>query len=431
MELGLAPDLERAGLALLARSERVVQEERDLRVLLGVAPFLALAEGDAAMSIMSCSSLNQNVTGITCGWPSGPTVAIRASVWLRMYSISLSVKPLTAHFPIQFRRTAGAIPKAKDMGVLPPAAPTPCKCLLQAHVHQHIILRMSTKHPTNQDDEEQEFLDAYDPRSFPPVAVTVDVALLTIRAGKLSVLLVSRAHPPFMGTWALPGGFVQSDEELDTAARRELLEETGLETFPGHLEQLSTYGAPNRDPRMRVVTVAYLGMMPDLPRPVAGSDAAGVRFWPVEDLDLAHGRAMKDGPVLAFDHHRIIAAGVERARSKLEYTPLATRFADEAFTLADLRRIYQAVWGTQLHPANFRRKVLSTPGFVEPIGAKGPANSPQGRAAELYRSGGATLLHPAMLRPDEGVITSRRRKPTRSARQLRKNTQKRKSLVSR
>lgn len=247
--------------------------------------------------------------------------------------------------------------------------------------------------------DEGRFLHEYDPAGFPPVGVTVDIVLFTIRAGKLQVLLVQRGAHPYRGAWALPGGFVTPGEDLDEAARRELAEEAGLRTFPQHLEQLRAYGAPERDPRMRVITIAYVGMTPDLPSPTAGSDAEQAHFWPAEDLDLATGERTDDAPALAFDHHRIIADGLDRVRSKLEYTPLATRFAEDRFTLADLRRVYETVWGVDLHPANFRRKVLSTSGFVEPIGQKGPAHSPEGRAAELYLAGDAELLHPAMLRP--------------------------------
>jgi 8-oxo-dGTP diphosphatase len=237
---------------------------------------------------------------------------------------------------------------------------------------------------------EAEFLHTYDPAAFPPVAVTVDVAMLTIRQGQLAVLLVRRGSHPFLARWALPGGFVGPAEDLDEAAWRELGEEAGVTASPCHVEQLRTYGTPGRDPRMRIVSVAYLGLMPDLPRPLAGTDAADARFWPIADL------WSDDGPELAFDHAQIVADAVDRARSKLEYTTLATGFVEEPFTIADLRRVYEAVWSVELHPANFRRKVLSTPGFVVPTGEDRPTG--RGRA-ELYRRGDITSLHPPILRP--------------------------------
>jgi 8-oxo-dGTP diphosphatase len=241
--------------------------------------------------------------------------------------------------------------------------------------------------------EEAEYLASYDSSRFPSVAVTVDIVLLTIRNGRLSVLLVQRGGHPYKGAWAVPGGFIDAGEDADEAARRELAEETGIEGPVGHLEQLRTYSDPERDPRMRVISIAYLGFLPDLPAPSAGSDAAAARWWATDDLAAGS----PDAPELAFDHERIVADAVERARSKLEYTSLAASFIDEPFTLADLRRVYEAVWDIQLHVGNFRRKVLSTPGFVEPLGQKARSES-GGRPAELYRRGPAQTLHPAMLR---------------------------------
>ncbi|WP_442935252.1 NUDIX hydrolase [Micromonospora sp. CPCC 206061] len=241
---------------------------------------------------------------------------------------------------------------------------------------------------------EEQYLAAYDPRAYPAVAVTVDVVALTIREGVLHLLLVRRAEQPFMDYWALPGGFVRPGEDLPAAAGRELAEETGLggeELHRVHLEQLASYGAPDRDPRMRVVSVAYLAFAPDLPEPSAGTDAGDAEWLPVAALASRR---------LAFDHERIVADGLERARAKLEYTPLATRFLGEEFTVAELRAVYETVWGHPLHAGNFHRKVLSVPGLVESTGATTEHGGPRGGPrARLYRAGDARLLHPALLRP--------------------------------
>jgi 8-oxo-dGTP diphosphatase len=222
---------------------------------------------------------------------------------------------------------------------------------------------------------------------YPRFAVTVDLVVLTVRDESLCVLLIRRGSEPFRGRWALPGGFVEANEDLPDAAERELAEETGVTGTAAHLEQLASYGKPGRDPRGRVVTIAYLALLPDVPAPVAGTDAAAARWWPVAEVRPDR---------LAFDHERIIADGVERARAKLEYTSLAAAFCPPVFTIAALRAVYEAVWGVELDPRNFHRKVTSTPGFVVPTG-RTTAGEP-GRPATLYRRGPATALHPPMPR---------------------------------
>jgi 8-oxo-dGTP diphosphatase len=221
---------------------------------------------------------------------------------------------------------------------------------------------------------------------YPPFAVTVDLVILTVGEEGLEALVIERGEEPFRGELALPGGFVLEDETLDAAACRELAEETGLRER--HLEQLASYGEPDRDPRMRVVTVAYLAMTPDPPALTAGTDAAAASWVPVRSLARKH---------LAFDHRKILRDGVDRARAKLEYTTLATAFCSREFTIAELRRIYEAIWGEELDPRNFSRKVLSTEDFI--VSTDATTTRGGGRPARLYRAGPATELSPPLRRP--------------------------------
>ncbi|MFB8772568.1 NUDIX hydrolase [Streptomyces broussonetiae] len=232
-------------------------------------------------------------------------------------------------------------------------------------------------------------MHGYDKHAYEPFAVTVDLAVLTLRAGTLHVLLVERGQEPYAGHWALPGGFVQPDESAETAARRELAEETGLYDVSGlHLEQLRTYSEPGRDPRMRVVSVAFTALLPGAPEAHGGSDAAQARWVAFDAV----------GP-LAFDHDRILADARDRVGAKLEYSCLATAFCPPEFTLGELQQVYEAVWGTALDRPNFRRKVLATPGFVEPVPGGARLTGGRGKPAALYRAGPATALHPPLLRP--------------------------------
>jgi 8-oxo-dGTP diphosphatase len=215
-------------------------------------------------------------------------------------------------------------------------------------------------------------------------AITVDIVALTIRSGRLVVMLVERLLPPFQGGQSLPGGFVLPGETLRQAALRELSEETGVAP-PGHLEQLRTYGPLNRDPRGPVLTVAYLLLAPDWGDLKAGSDAQAAAWVDVEE---AHG--------LAFDHDQILTDGLERSRAKLEYSALALAFMPPSFTMAQLRSVYQAVWGHSLDPRNFSRKVLGS-GIVEPTGAM--TSSGVGRPAALYSPTDGLDIASAVLNP--------------------------------
>ena len=221
----------------------------------------------------------------------------------------------------------------------------------------------------------------YDPSQFPAFAVTVDVVILTMSERTLQVLLVRRGEGPFEGMWAIPGGFKRPTETLDEAARRELVEETGVEV-PTHPTQFGAYGDPGRDPRMNVVTVAYLAVVRDVGAVVGGTDASEAALMPVsavlnEDLDLA------------FDHLQIVRDAVERIRVELEVSGIATAFVGTTFTMAELRAVYEAIWGVQLDAANFRRSIVAEDGWEIPTGHRTQPGPARGRPAELFRAGRA------------------------------------------
>ena len=199
--------------------------------------------------------------------------------------------------------------------------------------------------------------------------VTVDVVIFTLRQGDLRVLLVRRQHPPYEGMWAIPGGFIRADEALEAAALRKLEEETGLRDV--YLEQLFTFGQPHRDPRDRVITVAYMAVVPAanvVPRTT--DDAQNVRWWSIYDL-----------PSLAFDHGDILNYALTRLRYKLEYTAVGFELLPERFTLTELQTAYEIVLGESLDKRNFRRKILGA-GVIEPTGGY---RTGEGRPAKLYR----------------------------------------------
>jgi 8-oxo-dGTP diphosphatase len=221
--------------------------------------------------------------------------------------------------------------------------------------------------------------EGYEPTQFPAFAVTVDVVVLTLSEGRLHVLLVRRGIPPFEGMWAIPGGFKRPDETLDAAAQRELLEETGVDGA-ALLRQFGAYGDPGRDPRMNVVTVAYLAVIREVGEVIGGTDAAAAAVLPVSD-------ALNGKVELAFDHARILRDAVERVRVDLALTGIATAFVGTTFTLAELRTVYEAVWGIHLDGANFRRSVLAEDGWVIPTGRRARPGASGGKPAELYRAG--------------------------------------------
>jgi 8-oxo-dGTP diphosphatase len=205
---------------------------------------------------------------------------------------------------------------------------------------------------------------------YPRPLLAVDIVVFTIRENRLQVLLIRRAGEPFKGRWALPGGFVQMEEALEESASRELSEETGVEE--AYLEQLYTYGDPERDPRDRVVSVAYFALIPaDAPvRSEGGSDSSQVNWFPLDEL-----------PSLAFDHNEIVTYAVRRLRYKLEYTAVGFELLPEEFTLTQIQQTYEIILGEALDKRNFRRRMLSS-GIIEPTQAK---RGGEGRPAQLYR----------------------------------------------
>jgi len=223
----------------------------------------------------------------------------------------------------------------------------------------------------------------------PDVVLVVDVAYLTVADGELVVLLVERGREPHRGRWSVPGVVLDPDEAAADAAVRAVVARAGIPDPFVHQEQLDVFDAVGRDPRTRVVSATVLGVAASA-RPPAGGTLAGSRWWPVAAL------GDPDGPALAFDHGDIVAAGVERLGTRLEHTDLATALVAEPFTLGELRRAYEAVWGVELEPANFRRKVLSTPGFVARTAGKRIVGT--GRPADLYVRGGGAVLHPPLPR---------------------------------
>ena len=198
--------------------------------------------------------------------------------------------------------------------------------------------------------------------------VTVDIVIFTIQQGVLKVLLVKRLIDPFIGQFAIPGGFVLEDEDLDEAAVRELREETGVSDV--YLEQLYSFGKPDRDPRGRVVTVAYFALISADRKLKAGSDAAEAAWYAMDDL-----------PPLAFDHATILNYALERLRNKLEYTTVGFQLLPEKFTLTELQQVYEAILGKKLEKRNFRRK-MSVLKILKPLREYRTGGQ---RPAQLYR----------------------------------------------
>lgn len=240
----------------------------------------------------------------------------------------------------------------------------------------------------DRDPEEARFLEKYRAGDWARPSVTVDLVILTVQDRDLKILLVKRSEHPFKGRWALPGGFVRvSDdaknqgEDLDAAALRELEEETGLSQTSASqffLEQVKTFGKPGRDPRMRVISVAYYALVRPTLVPLirAGGDVSHTRWFSIADLPQEE--------ALAFDHAEILAASLDRARTDLERTSIAFALVPETFTIQELRAVHEAVGGEALDPGNFRKKFLRMveDGLIEMArGKRATASKP----ASVYR----------------------------------------------
>ncbi len=210
----------------------------------------------------------------------------------------------------------------------------------------------------------------YDPQQYERPSVTVDVVIFSLRQQDLQILLIRRKHVPFADYWAIPGGFVQMDESLETAALRELEEETGVRDV--YIEQLYTFGQPERDPRTRVITVAYLALVPAtaLPALQAGDDAAEAQWWSMDDL-----------PSLAFDHAEILSYALTRLRYKLEYSAVGFELLPPTFTLSELQSAYEIILGETLDRGNFRKKLRNAAVVEQTRGHR----DTRGRPARLYR----------------------------------------------
>ena len=200
------------------------------------------------------------------------------------------------------------------------------------------------------------------------VFVTVDIVIFALRDDDLQVLLIKRKYAPFENTWAIPGGFVRAQESIEDAAARELFEETSVRGV--HIEQLYTFGKLDRDPRGRMITVAYFALVPKPLAVQAGSDTTDAQWKSVYDL-----------PEMAFDHDEIVSYALKRLRYKLEYSAVGFQLLPPNFTLSELQHAYEIVLGVSLDKRNFRRRILQ----ADVIEETGELHVGDGRPAKLYR----------------------------------------------
>jgi 8-oxo-dGTP diphosphatase len=226
---------------------------------------------------------------------------------------------------------------------------------------------------------------------YPHPAVAADLAIFTLQSNRLHALLVERAREPFKGQWALPGGFVRMHEDLPAAAARELEEETGV--AGAYLQQVGAFGNPLRDPRERVVSVAFFAIIPsDALHLKPGGDAAAARWWPVIEL-----------PKLAFDHAEILREARHRLRDNLRRSTIALRFLPPEFTLTELQQVHEAILGHELDKRNFRKWLTSLP-YLRPTGRT--RRGGQHRPAELYRGKPAAFIESTTAAATDDCLSS-------------------------
>lgn len=202
------------------------------------------------------------------------------------------------------------------------------------------------------------------------IKLSVDAVVFGYEEGNISVLLIKRKYKPFIGKWAIPGGFVLNEESLEDAVERELYEETGLKI--NYLEQLYTFGKPDRDPRTRIVSVAYFGLVrPSIYKLYASTDAEQVKWFNIDSL-----------PKLSFDHSEILFTAIERLRSKITYEPIGFELLDKKFPFSDLENLYTTLLGREIDRRNFRKKIMNL-NVLDELEEKVSKGS--GRPAKLFQ----------------------------------------------
>ncbi|GAA0738141.1 NUDIX hydrolase [Gaetbulibacter jejuensis] len=202
------------------------------------------------------------------------------------------------------------------------------------------------------------------------IKLSVDAVVFGYEEGNISVLLIKRKYKPFIGKWAIPGGFVWNEESLENAVERELYEETGLKI--NYLEQLYTFGKPDRDPRTRIVSVAYFGLVrPSIYKLYASTDAEQVQWFNIDSL-----------PELSFDHYEILLTAIERLRGKITYEPIGFELLDKKFPFSDLEKLYTTLLGREIDRRNFRKKILNL-NILDELEEKVSKGS--GRPAKLFQ----------------------------------------------